>query len=214
MSLSRALVGLFVLLCLSVFGFVDSGLRGASERAPESSLALTAPIQQIAFTEPRPTAPTEQAMTRAAMVWARLIEVSSLTTESAPSLVFDRDAIAHSQSSGEVFFGPSLLERSDDELAFALAHELAHFLLGHHGAIQELARTLNASESLDVAQTERALHSEHWLIEFEADARAAALLQRAGFEVAAAARYLGRHALPDGRTHPGTDRRAQVLGRL
>ena len=208
MTLVRILV-VVLLIAVSVFGarvlepsLLKPSLLKPSGASTDSSERL-ALVERAPSRTPQDTGATE----RVAMVWARLLDAARLSAETAPALVFDVDAIAHSQASGEVFFGPSVLALPDDEIAFVLGHELSHLMLGHHDRMRDLARTVNeASGSPDM------VNAEHWLVEFEADARALALMQDARFEVAGAARYLSRRAMSDGVTHPGTVRRARALG--
>ncbi len=78
-----------------------------------------------------------------------------------------------------------LLGRSDDELAFALAHEIAHVTLGHHQATG-LAGEVEASGS-DACRRRREL-------EIQADRYGALYVVRAGYRVSAAQTALHRLA--------------------
>ncbi|MEO7404219.1 MAG: M48 family metalloprotease [Burkholderiales bacterium] len=198
------ILAVVLLIAVSVWG-----ARVLEPRLLNPSAERTASDERLALVERAPSAtPQDPGSTeRVAMVWARLLDAARLTAGTAPALVFDADAIAHSHASGEVFFGPSVLVLPDDEIAFVLGHELSHLMLEHHGRMRELARAVNdAKGSPDIA------HAEHWLVEFEADARALALMRDARFDVAGVARYLSRRSMADGVTHPGTVRRARALG--
>ena len=194
-------VRIFVVVLL-----IAASVFGARVLAPSDERTDSGERLALMERAPSPTAKDIGSTERVAIVWARLLDAARLSTETAPALVFDADAIAHSQASGEVFFGPSVLALPDDEIAFVLGHELSHLVLGHHDRMRELARAVNeASEAPDM------VNAEHWLVEFEADARALALMREARFDVVGAARYLSRRAMSDGVTHPGTVRRARAL---
>ena len=78
------------------------------------------------------------------------------------------------RSSVRISDGMMRFVRNDEELAFVLAHELAHVTLGHFGS--------------DVAYTGRTM------LEYEADEEAVKLLHNAGFDVSRAPGILKRLA--------------------
>jgi Zn-dependent protease with chaperone function len=83
-----------------------------------------------------------------------------------------------------------------DQLAFVLAHELAHQILGHasarsrHEAILSMAPIANPLLGMGLQLLfSRAMSREH---EFQADDKALSLVQRAGFSLRAAVQFLAR----------------------
>ena len=96
--------------------------------------------------------------------------------------------------------------RCDDELAFVVAHELAHNLLGHAARLRS-ATALSGAHGDEVAGQSQGM-------EVEADALAVTLVANAGFDIDAAAPFIarsmhGRH--PGSRTHPGAATRIAAL---
>ena len=90
------------------------------------------------------------------------------------------DDLPHASTNGErIKISTGMLDyfASDDELAFVLAHEVSHLLLGHSGAFQGSAAKAR---------------------ELEADLLGIHIVARAGFDVAKAARFPLRLA----RAHP------------
>lgn len=100
---------------------------------------------------------------------------------------------------GESFVGFTYL---DDELAAAVAHELAHNLLGHRASLDSSGR-----KRKQVRATER-----------EADRLMPWLLANAGYDPAAATRFMAKWGPKHGgglfrkRTHEGWDERVEQIG--
>lgn len=94
----------------------------------------------------------------------------------------------------------------DDELAFVLAHELAHNILGHAERTRGRSRLL-ASVGFGAGPIKAA--------EIEADKFAIGLMRRAGHNVVASETLLHRLARARGPsfafTHPGTKRRIEII---
>jgi hypothetical protein len=179
-----------VIGCVQI-GFKFGGFKDRAE--PPEPRAVTAADDTDAHKQ------TE----RIQLIWARILAAGWPERVPAPLLAYSARAWVHSQSTGEVIFGPHLLAARDDEVAFALAHELAHIVLDHHAAIQSLAD--------EGPQTVR---SAHWLAEFDADARARRLMRLAGFDERGIASYFARHARVSsgGASHPSGHQRVRVLG--
>ena len=112
--------------------------------------------------------------------------------------------------------GLARLYASDDELAFAVAHELAHIALRHTPSEAVLEAALAAGAASD-PQAARDLYGQ--TAEIEADRYGALYACRSGFKVSASSEALERLAKAspdrdqDGR-HPAYDERIQVLKRL
>ena len=136
-------------------------------------------------------------------VWARLLDSGWPQSVPQPTLVYSARAWVHSQATGEVIYGPHLLLANEDEIAFALAHELAHLLLAHHGESKEMGK-----------QPASVMRLTAWRAELEADARARHLMQRAGFNERGIASYFERHApvASAESMHPPHARRLSSLG--
>jgi Zn-dependent protease with chaperone function len=140
---------------------------------------------------------------RVQWVWARLIDAGWPESVPAPVLAYSARAWVHSQAGGEVIYGPHLHRATDDEIAFALAHELAHILLAHH---VELKYVAHDSTALIRGVSRQA--------ELEADARARHFMRRAGFDEWGIAAYFERHApmVTAASMHPPHPQRLERLG--
>jgi predicted Zn-dependent protease len=140
-------------------------------------------------------------------------------------VVASGSANAHAVPGGYIFVTRPLIEacgRDPDELAFILAHEMAHVLL-RHAADRKLLRTLlSAMRAGGPAATllDKGYCRDH---EREADRMALKLMSEAGFQRAAAVRALQRLAAlgPEaGRlqqyfsTHPEPSQRVEEVVRL
>ena len=73
--------------------------------------------------------------------------------------------------------------RSDDELAYAIAHELSHFMLDHSRLLSEARDDRRLSASFRRS------------LETDADRGAVFLLHRAGYDVSGAIRFIGRSSV-------------------
>jgi Zn-dependent protease with chaperone function len=123
--------------------------------------------------------------------------------------VFASDDVLDAWSDGKrvaVTLGIVELARTDDELAFVIAHEMAHNILGHarqlRGRSDFLARLGIGSGAFQ--KSER-----------EADGLAIALMEDAGYEPAAAATFLARLKTRQrgvrSLTHPALDSRINAI---
>jgi Zn-dependent protease with chaperone function len=106
---------------------------------------------------------------------------------------------------------------TDDELTFALAHEMAHFALLHHGLLQSQGRGLSAfrdSPQPLSADQRRQLHHD---MEFQADALAMEWMRALGLPSQASVETLKKaygKAAGSSPTHPSLQQRAQRLTEL
>ena len=123
------------------------------------------------------------------------------------------DAVNASADGHSVVVGAGLLKRcaTAEDLAFVIAHELAHNLL-HHAA--RLARLGISNNGLLPAT--RSGSAEMRATEEEADRLGVRLAMAAGYDLSGAASFLGGLQVRDGKdrspsTHPAPDRRLALL---
>ena len=119
------------------------------------------------------------------------------------------------------------LRGNDDALAFVIAHEMAHLLLGHQQRILEMARTYEklrkyekeysgTVEILAYKVQEKRLQAESRTMEFVADAEGAVLMTRAGYDMDKGIQALNFiNALPHIKTwndsHPTPEKRIESM---
>ena len=98
------------------------------------------------------------------------------------------------------------LAEDDSELAFVLAHEMAHIILGHEQQLRESSK-LFAELGLGGGKFKRA--------EIEADVMAVRIMMSAGLDMSAPERFLRRAAglrpFDLATTHPGISRRIRIV---
>jgi Zn-dependent protease with chaperone function len=212
-----------IVICLWIMLAWASGLVVPGERAP----IVVSPAQELAWGEEalraflleRPESPDRALVERVRRVGQRLASVTDRPTLLYSFLVVrsidDKDLQAFSFPGGTVCLTESLARfyTSEDELAFALGHEIAHTVLRHHvsqarvqGALE--AGAPGAKALLDAVRGAFALDTE-----MEADRFGALYAVRAGFSYTAtyeAHERLGK-ALHGPGSHPEILKRVEAL---
>ena len=107
----------------------------------------------------------------------------------------------------------------DDELAFAIAHEIAHVALRHHIAIFRIRQAAGGTASARKLMLETIMGEFGADQEIEADRYGALYAQRAGFKATAAVEALEKLAVDSrspnsGPGHPDYSQRVSELGRF
>jgi predicted Zn-dependent protease len=132
-------------------------------------------------------------------------------------VVIGKELQAYSFTGGTVCLTDTLarLFSSDDELAFALAHELAHVTLRHHVSESVFRQSLTAGKASHRPAVE-SLYSQS--AELEADRYGALYACRAGYRFSAAVDALDRltramHGRDGDANHPAYAERAKLLAR-
>ncbi|MCA9790474.1 MAG: M48 family metallopeptidase [Candidatus Eremiobacteraeota bacterium] len=150
---------------------------------------------------------------RAGAILARLLAVVDEPLELKVHLIRGEELNAQSNFGGHLYVSEGTLGLGDSELAFVLAHEIAHTLARDPlklrgmkmmaGLMGELPGAVAAREQQLAAQRE---------MEFEADRVGLALLKKAGFDPARAVAMVASWDDTDP-THPGGPERAARLAR-
>jgi len=211
-----------------VVGLIGALAAGQALGAPESGTPLTpGPAAEVVlgneslqrFLASRPLAQDGALAMRVNRVGYQLARVSDR-----PDLVYSflvvagRELQAYSFNGGAVCLTERLarLFDSDDELAFAIGHELAHVTLRHGVSEGVFHQALDAAKPGDPAAA-ASLYTQ--TAEIEADRYGALYACRAGFRISAAAEALERMdraepGLDKDPEHPAYSERMATLGKM
>ena len=170
------------------------------------------------FLEARRLGDDEALAARLAWIGGRVAEVSDRPDLVYRFLVVEGDELqAYTFPGGVMCFSEALVRLfdSDDELAFALGHEIAHVVLRHHVSQLQFERALAVEPRLPEGQLApvRAFYERH--AEVEADSFGALYATRASFAFSASHESLARLARAgveaEDDSHPAFDERVEIL---
>lgn len=184
--------------------FICCVLFGCSSEKTSRLLEYRAAITQLDILEKRYAVVTDPALTGyLSYLTQRLHTQTTLAKSYRVSLLKDRERFAYHLGSGIIVISTGLVEQLDNEaqLAFLLAHEMAHYQLNH----------LSSEDHFSLSPEESMVEKE-----IEADTLALGIMALAGYDprvsvYALSRAYLGR----DGKnaiTHPSFDERISHIG--